>query len=67
MIPNSYDEWKHCITVTCRQALTPEYITGRLEALRSPDDPGTRRFRELYGSEHLNDIQSWFERALEEA
>lgn len=65
--PTSYETWQRCITVDCGIALSEEFCRERLEALADPRDPHTRRFRDLYGEEHLRMVQGWFERALDES
>lgn len=62
-IPNSYEEWRHCIEVDCRQPLTADFIAKRLGALRDQKDGHTRQFVECYGEERLAITISWFERA----
>lgn len=66
VIPATYEEWRHCITVLCRMTLTPEYIQQRLSALRNSSDRMTTRFREVYSEEHLNRVIGWFEQAAAE-
>ena len=41
-LPNSNEDWRHCIEVDCRQPLTADYIATHLVALRSCGfaDPG---------------------------
>ena len=67
MIPDTYEEWRHCITITCGIPLTDAYIEKRLRALRSPRDAGTARFRKLYGQHRLDRTIRWFEQARVEA
>lgn len=62
-LPKSYEDWRHCIEVDCRQPLTADYITTRLAALRDARDPHTRQFLERYGEARLTATISWFERA----
>ena len=64
--PETYGEWKECITVYCRIPLTLGYVEQRLAALRDPADHGTRRFTELYGEAYLVRIIGWFEQAERE-
>ena len=61
--PNSYQEWRHCIEVDCRQPLTADYIAARLAALRDPRDPHTAQFLECYGEARLTSTIAWFEQA----
>ncbi|MCG8349610.1 MAG: hypothetical protein MI924_17735 [Chloroflexales bacterium] len=63
ILPTTYAEWHHCITVTCKIALTKAYLHQRLQALRDPSDRMTARFRELYGAAHLERVIGWFEQA----
>ncbi|MEM6796681.1 MAG: hypothetical protein AAF725_22100, partial [Acidobacteriota bacterium] len=67
MIPNTYEEWRYCITEKCGLALTESYIEERLKALRSPRDPSTKRFRKIYGQGRLDQTIRWFEKAQAEA
>lgn len=64
ILPTTYAEWHHCITVTCKITLTEAYVQQRLRALRDPSDRTTIRFRELYGAAHLERVTGWFEQAL---
>ncbi|ODU40828.1 hypothetical protein [uncultured Aquimonas sp.] len=44
MIPNSDEEWRHCIQVICRVPLTAPYVRERLQALADPMQHGTAQF-----------------------
>lgn len=44
VIPRTYEEWKHCITVLCGIELTPAYVFERIEALSNLDEFSTQRF-----------------------
>ena len=50
--PNTFDEWKHCITVQFGIPLTADFVTGRIEALEDRSDYGTRKFIEQWGEAH---------------
>ena len=65
-LPTTYDEWRHCIEVKCRQPLTREYVAARITALRDGRDPHTRRFLECYGEAQWRLTIDWFERAARE-
>lgn len=65
-LPSSYDEWRHCITVKCKVALTAQYVEQRLAVLRDPGADETRTFRRLYGDGHWRAVLGWFERARTE-
>lgn len=60
VIPCSYDEWKHCITVLCRIPLTTAFVEARLASLADPRDYGTQRFVETWGEAHLKQVKAWF-------
>ena len=67
MIPESYDQWVHCITIKCGIPLTRNYSTRRLSELRDENDARTKKFREFYGDNHWQRVIKWFERSLAEA
>ncbi len=58
---NTYDDWRHCITVLCRIPLTEAYIEERLAALRNPADHGTQKFVATWGEAHRERVLGWFE------
>jgi len=60
---NTYDDWKHCITVLCGIPLTPDYIEKRLAELKNPNDYKTQKFIDTWGEQHLKKVISWFEQA----
>ena len=64
MIPESYEQWVHCITVKCRIRLTADYANRRLTELRDVQQARTIKFREIYGDDHWRRVISWFERSL---
>ncbi|MBD3894909.1 hypothetical protein IEI94_03460 [Halomonas sp. ML-15] len=66
LIPNSYDEWRYCITEICGISLTESYIRKRINALNDQQDFMTARFIELYGEAHHQQTLAWFEQALGE-
>ncbi|MEM9168043.1 MAG: hypothetical protein AAGC56_00170 [Pseudomonadota bacterium] len=59
----TYDDWKHCITVLCGIPLTAPYIQDRLQTLRDPSDYGTQKFIATWGEGHLQRVIGWFEQA----
>ncbi|HCF1774320.1 TPA: hypothetical protein OM995_001199 [Pseudomonas aeruginosa] len=63
MIPQTYDQWRYCITVECGLPLTAAYIAGRLTVWRNAHSEETLRFRRLYGDAHWQCVRGWFERA----
>jgi len=65
-IPQTYEEWRHCITVVCRQPITGPYIEERIKALNTPSDHMTARFVQLYGEAHRAKTVEWFGRARHE-
>ena len=66
IIPQTYEEWLHCITVIGQQKLSPTYIEKRIKSLNSLDDASTRQFVQLYGEEQRKKTIQWFERANKE-
>lgn len=65
-VPENYAEWRYCLTVDCRIALTRGYIEQRLAELRDPRVLHTRQFIHSWGQEHLQRVIHWFEQALAE-
>ena len=65
-IPQTYEQWRHCITVICNQPLTQEYIEERIKALNSTTDHMTVKFVQLYGDAQRIRTLEWFERARRE-
>ena len=63
---NTYDDWKHCITVLCRIPLTTAYVEQRLAELQDPTDQRTQKFVATWGEAHLARIVGWFEQAERE-
>lgn len=66
MIPQTYEEWQHCITVICNQPLTRGYIEERIKALNTLSDHMTAKFVQLYGEQQRARTLEWFERARSE-
>ncbi|MEM6388535.1 MAG: hypothetical protein AAF825_01715 [Pseudomonadota bacterium] len=65
-VPESYEDWKHCITVKCDIPLTAQYIDDRIAALTDDSDFNTQRFIERWGAKHHARTVEWFKRAKEE-
>ncbi|MEM8693605.1 MAG: hypothetical protein AAGG57_17205 [Pseudomonadota bacterium] len=65
-VPNTYDEWKHCITVKCEIPLTQRYVAERLAALNDQADFHTQKFIGRWGSKHHARTVAWFEQAAKE-
>ena len=66
MTPKTYSEWHECITVKCKIRLTVDFALERLKALENYQDPQTKRFCEIYGETHRQQVVSWMQKALEE-
>jgi len=66
MIPRTYAQWRHCITVECGIPLSADFIAQRLAVWRNPGLEETQRFRRLYGDAHWQAVQRWFVQAAQE-
>ena len=64
MIPQNFDSWLICITQKCGIELTKEYAQSRFEQLSNNNHPDTKRFIELYGNQHHQNITNWFKHIL---
>ncbi len=62
-IPETYEQWHHCITVECGIPLTPEFVAQRLKVWKDENLEETARFRRLYGDAHWRQVIGWFERS----
>lgn len=60
MIPQTFEQWKHCILYDCKIVLTREFVQKRLAVLEDTEHPETKKFVQLYGQQHLSNIISWF-------
>lgn len=60
IIPHNYEAWRHCITVECGLELTADFIEERVSALQNNKDYSTKKFVQLYGQQHLQNVLGWF-------
>jgi hypothetical protein len=63
MIPQSFPEWHSCITQDCKIQLTKEFIEKRLAVYMDQNNPETKRFKTLYGDNHLTNVINWLQQA----
>lgn len=66
VIPETYEQWHHCITVECGIPLMSDFVAERPGVWRDEKVEETRRFRKLYGDAHWRAVISWLERAESE-
>lgn len=64
VIPQTYEQWRHCITVECGIPLTRAFVEDRLAVWANPAADETRRFEQLYGAAHRERVRQWFAQAL---
>ncbi|MGH1438722.1 MAG: hypothetical protein ACRBBR_01315 [Cellvibrionaceae bacterium] len=60
VIPQNYEEWRHCIIVECGLKLTPSFIEKRIASLQNNDEHYTKQFIRLYGSQYHQAVLGWF-------
>ena len=63
VVPTTYDEWEHCITVQCGIPLTPEFVDERIKAMQDKNDFHTQKFIDQWGQDHYAQTLAWFEQA----
>ncbi|MEM9370563.1 MAG: hypothetical protein AAGA26_05360 [Pseudomonadota bacterium] len=63
VIPETYEDWEHCITVKCDIPLTADFVAERIEALQDMNDHSTRRFIDRWGDAHHKRTLAWFQEA----
>ncbi|MBU2884361.1 hypothetical protein KO507_01135 [Gilvimarinus agarilyticus] len=61
IVPQTYAQWRHCITEICQIPLTANYIEQRIKSLNNPNDHTTEQFIRLYGNEQHRHTLQWFE------
>jgi len=62
MIPQTFEEWKNCIITDCRINLTQDFAQKRLKVYEDKKNPERRKFIDLYGSYHLENVIRWLKR-----
>jgi len=63
IIPQSYEEWRHCIVVDCGLELSSKFIEQRLSALQDNSEYYTQQFVRKYGQQHHQRVLGWFRQA----
>lgn len=66
MIPQTFEQWKHCITVDCKINLTKEFAAQRLLVYTNERNIETEKFKMLYGEGYLQNIIHWFKKIINE-
>lgn len=66
IIPETYEEWRHCILVECGLNLTKPFIEKRITALQNKKEHYTQQFIKRYGQRHHLQVLNWFTKAAEE-
>lgn len=59
MIPQTYAQWKHCIEKDCKIPLTKDFAQARLAVYSDAEHQETKKFINLYGNAHLNNVIDW--------
>lgn len=62
MIPVTFDEWKACITESCKIELTADFVGKRIAALNDSADEHTRQLVRCYGESHVEQLIQWFKK-----
>lgn len=63
ILPKTYEDWEHCITVTCGIPLTAAYVAERIDALQDDKDYHTQKFVSHWGEAHRQQTLAWFQQA----
>ena len=64
MLPQPFEQWKHCIEKECGIMLTKQFAEKRLAVYENLQSDETKKFIQLYGEYHLNNIIQWLQRTL---
>ena len=60
IIPENFEEWRHCIVVECGIELTPSYIEKTISMLQDNSEYYTQQFVKKYGLQHHKRVLGWF-------
>jgi hypothetical protein len=60
MMPQTFEQWKHCIVNDCKINLTQDFANQRLKVYQDKQSTETQKFISLYGEQHLKNIIQWF-------
>lgn len=63
MIPKTFQEWHHCITVDCGIELNAAYVAERFKILSDSQHKETKKLIARYGEAHTKQILDWFMQA----
>ena len=64
MIPTDFNEWVECITKKCGIQLSSTFAKKRLAILTNETHEETKKYKELYGEDHLNNIIHWYQQII---
>ena len=64
MIPRTFEEWKNCIVNDCKINLTKSFAEKRLSVYENRKNPETKKFIELYGEQHLDNVIYWYKKFI---
>lgn len=62
MIPTTFEEWYDCITRRCAIQMTKEFAKERLGVYMDSSHYETKKFIQLYGEQHLENVINWYKR-----
>ena len=62
----TFEEWKNCIVNECKIKLTKDFVASRLKVYEDKRNSETKKFIQLYGEQHLNNIIFWLNKAAKE-
>ncbi|MBX2847095.1 MAG: hypothetical protein KTR16_02150 [Acidiferrobacterales bacterium] len=66
IIPNTYEEWRHCIVVECGLELNKRFIEKRISALEDKSQHYTEQFIRRYGEQHYSQVLGWFRLSMQQ-
>lgn len=62
MIPENFEAWVQCIVNDCKMDLTPEFARERLTVFTDANHLERKKFIKCYGSLHLQNVISWYQK-----
>jgi len=67
MIPQTYEQWVQCIVNDCKIPLNKAFAEKRLSVYQNTENAETKKFVELYGERHRQNIINWLQQFLQSA
>ena len=65
-LPKNFHEWRTCIETLCCIPLTESFVEKRITELNSLSNKLDKKFVELYGEKHHEQVKQWYQKVRDE-